>query len=186
MPDSPVGAALARDGMTVVAVRPVSAAAAALARPVGAAPFPADDLLCLPQPLAAAAAPPGVPALCAALAELLRAEKVRLSEVVPARFDYPGSCIAERVAVTQARVGEPTPYDEARRHGTSFLSRRRAFVLNADHPVVRDLAALAAREPELAAYLAAKLFFLGPDLDPQRDARLAGRATEARCRRRTA
>jgi molecular chaperone HtpG len=186
VPDSPVGAALARDGMTVAALRPGSAQARALGKLVGTAPYQADELLCLPQPVSAADVPPGGGELCAALSALLRAEKIRLSEVALSRFAYPGSCIADRVAVTQAQAGEPTPYGQARRHGSSLLARKRVFALNADHPAVRDLAALAAREPELAAYLAAKLFFLGSELDPQRDARLAGWATEVRCRRRTA
>jgi hypothetical protein len=90
------------------------------------------------------------------------------------------------VAITQRHPGELTPLEDVRTLATSIFSRRRELVLNAGHPALARLVVLAPREPELAAYLAAKLFYLGHELDAVTDAELALRAMEARCRRRTA
>jgi hypothetical protein len=180
LPHSPVGRTLAKDGKVVVAPRSDSAVRA-LAVLVGGSPPWADQLFCQPQPLAPGQTPPGGEALCSALAALLRDQGMAL-----AGFSYPGSGIGGRIAVTQKSLGELTTLDEARRYGSSVLSRRRTFVLNAQHPAVRQMSALAESEPELAAYLAAKLFFLGAELTTQVDSRLAQAALEARCRRRTA
>jgi hypothetical protein len=54
------------------------------------------------------------------------------------------------------------------------------LVVNADHPTVAHLLGLGAAEPELAAYLLLKLFFLRTELDPKRDNQLASFAAEAR------
>jgi hypothetical protein len=185
LPDSPVGRTLAKDGKVVAAPRSDSAVRA-LAALVGGNPPWADQLFCQPQPPAPGQTPPGGEALCSALAALLRDQGMRLADVALAGFSYPGSGIGGRIAVTQKSLGELTTLDEARRYGSSVLSRRRTFVLNAQHPAVRQMSALAECEPELAAYLAAKLFFLGAELTVQVDSRLAQAALEARCRRRTA
>jgi hypothetical protein len=182
---SPAGEALAAGGNVVVdaAAGAVSRALAALA---GRTPPCADALYCRPLPVDPAAEPPAGLALRSTLYALLRAHKARLGGVAFGRFAYPGSPIAGRVAITQHAAGELTELDDARRLGSSLLSRRRTLVLNVDHEVTLRLAALAAQEPELAAYLAAKLFLLGDSFTAATDSRLATLALEARCRRRTA
>jgi molecular chaperone HtpG len=56
-------------------------------------------------------------------------------------------------------------------------------VLAAEHPTLVQLRAVAGREPELAAYLALKAFFLHGELGSRTDAELATLAAEARWRR---
>jgi hypothetical protein len=66
---------------------------------------------------------------------------------------------------------------------TGWLASGRSLVLSAEHPTLRDLKAVARKEPELAAYLAVKSFFLHGELAPELDAELATLAAEARWRR---
>jgi molecular chaperone HtpG len=185
--DSAVGRALAASGRLVVVARGSSAEVDALAALTGSSSgSTADARLCLPRPLEPGERTPGGETLCAALFALLRARKARLAGVFLARFDGPGSWIADRVAITQREPGELTALEDVRELATSIFSRRRHLALNVGHSAVARLVVLAPREPELAAYLAAKLFYLGDRLDAVTDGALALRAMEARCRRQTA
>jgi hypothetical protein len=105
--------------------------------------------------------------LADAVARLLASWGAKLAGVWLGHFDYADSAVADRVAITQASFGELTLVSEAATLGTSFLASRRVVVLNADHPTIRSVAALAQGEPELAAYLAVKAFLLGPRLDAE-------------------
>ncbi len=87
------------------------------------------------------------------------------------------------VAITQRRFGDLDELGEVRELGTRFLSRKRTLVLNADHPTVHALVALAQSEPEMAAYVLSKLFFLGEKLDTTIDGELAQLALERRDQR---
>jgi len=146
----------------------------------------AGSLFCRPSPVAAEALPAGWAALREALVARLRADGRRLAGLEAGEFDHPGSRIADRVAIARRPDLTLAPLAEAGTLGTFFLARRRTLVLNVGHPAVRRLCAAAEREPEFAAYLAAKLFLLGSERGEGDDARSAARVWEARCRRRTA
>ena len=110
--------------------------------------------------------------LASSVATLLDDWGAKLGGVRLGHLEYPHSSVAERVAITQSEYGEATPVAEASTLGTSLFSSRRVVVLNADHPTIRSVAALAQTEPELAAYLAVKAFFLGDRLDAATDEKL--------------
>jgi hypothetical protein len=93
---------------------------------------------------------------------------------------YAESAVADHVAITQARFGELTAIEEVGKLSGGWFGRKRVLVVNADHPTVAHLLALGAAEPELAAYLLLKLFFLRTELDPVHDNSLASFASEAR------
>jgi hypothetical protein len=102
-----------------------------------------------------------------------------------ARFAGSGSTMNERIGVTQREFGEPTPWAEASTLGKGFFQRSRVLVVDADHAAVAHALALAAREPELAAYQLAKTFLLVHGaIDPSDDGKLchaAMRMREKRC-----
>jgi hypothetical protein len=120
--------------------------------------------------------------LSVAVAGLLEDWGAKLSSVELAHFDYPGSSIAGVLAITQRTLGELTSSDELGELGTGMFSRRRVLVVNVDHPLVSPAVVLAAHEPELAAYMLVKAFFVGVRLDPEVDGRLLGLASERRWR----
>jgi hypothetical protein len=181
---SPVGEALHASRAVVIEAPDGSAEAQLLEWLTQRAVPRAGTLFCRPLPVAAGELPAGWSALQGALVERLRADGRRLAGLEPGRFDHPGSAIAERVAIARRPDLTLAPLAEAGTLGTFFLSRRRTVVLNVGHPAVRRLCGAAQREPELAAYLAAKLFLLGSERAVRDDARSAGRVWEARCRRR--
>jgi hypothetical protein len=121
--------------------------------------------------------------LASAVAKLLDQWGAKVAGVRLGHLDYVDSSVADRVAITQAEFGEATPIEDAAVLGTGLLSSRRVVVLNADHPTIRTIAALAETEPELAAYLAVKAFFLGARLDAQTDETLLSLTYDHRQRR---
>lgn len=157
----------------------------ALAALIGAEPRRANALFCRPAAAAAEEEAAFAP-LSRSLTRLLEAWGAKLTGVALAHFDTPGSAITDLVAITQRELGEATPLEDARQLGSSFFSRSRALVVNADHPTVRQLLALSAREPELAAYQLCKLFFLGEKLTTALDGELAAASVSLRRRRRAA
>ena len=118
------------------------------------------------------------------VAALLEGWGAKLGGVALGHLDYAHSAVADRVAITQAEFGELTPVEDAGELGTRLFSSRRIVVLNADHPTIKTLGELAMREPEMAAYLAVKAFFLGNRLDAEVDETLVGLTHERRARRR--
>lgn len=187
---SPLTDALEADGGLVVWI-PDEAA------PAGAAASVATDLLAAlspvePTPVTAFGRPTELRddderargrALAGAVERLLTSWRAKVRRVRLGHFDYPESAIAQRVAMTQGEFGEITPLSQADEVGKGLLGSKRTVVLNVDHPTVRQLAALAPDEPELAAYLAVKAFFLGRRLDADSDVELAGLTLEARASR---
>ncbi|WAS99331.1 ATP-binding protein [Nannocystis punicea] len=178
---SPLVAAMRADKHFVIACAPrdaidtlVYTATAAWATPI--------TRWCTALPLASEEASAWAP-LCAALAALLKARGWKVREVTVGRFDYPESAIAERVAITQARFGECTKTADVGLLASGWLASGRVLVLSALHPTLLHLRAVARREPELAAYLAIKSFFLHGELSSTVDAELASAAAEARWRR---
>ena len=178
----PVGGALAaaRDRWPVAVVAEASPSFALLAAFPGPELRRADEVFCLPEP----AAEPDVAAwapLTGPVRALLQAHGARVAGVAVARFDYAGSSIADRVAVAQAEPGALTAVAEARELGRALWSRRRWVTLNAEHATARHLRDVSRQgEPELAAYLLAKLFFLDEALDGELDGALAAVALEQR------
>ena len=157
---SPVTAALERAGVTVVWLPGDSGPGYALLERL--APEVADvDDWCTALPPRDSDEAVRWQVLATAVANLLDAWGAKLSGVRLGHLDYSGSVVGDRVVVTQAEFGEATPLAELGELGTGLLSSRRVVVLNADHPTIRTIAGLAQSEPELAAYLAAKAFFLG-------------------------
>ncbi len=172
---------LLAEGHVVVACAADDDLVALLQAALAAAPAPVEDL-CTASPLPpdelAAWAP-----LRAALAALLKAGGLKLREVTVGRLDYPDSRVAGRAAITQAEPFSLTKLREIDELGGGWLTSGRALVLAADHPTLRRLRRVATHEPELAAYLALKSFFLHGELSPALDDRLATAAAEARWRR---
>jgi len=126
-------------------------------------------------------------ALANAVRGLLVADGVKLSGIAIGDLRYPGSPVADRIAITQGELGELTPIEEAGELGSGIFHSGRYVVLNAGHEVLRSLldGGGAATEPELSAYLIIKLIYLREELNPERDGRLVARALEGRCRRLT-
>jgi hypothetical protein len=119
---------------------------------------------------------------------LLDAWGGKVSAVELGHFAYAGSGIGDEIAITQresftgAGGGVLSKVAELDHIGQGFLSRSRVLVVNADHPTVKSLIRLSATEPELAAYLLVKLFFLGTRLDVEVDGVLAQATAELRAR----
>ncbi|MCA9526778.1 MAG: hypothetical protein KC549_10850, partial [Myxococcales bacterium] len=88
--------------------------------------------------------------------------------------------LADDAAITAADVSEPVPMAEIRKLDAGFLARKRTLVVNVDHPTVAHLIRLAAREPAVAAWMLARLFFLGLPVDAGRDAALMAATLKAR------
>ena len=119
------------------------------------------------------------------MARLIKAAGWKVREVAVGSLNYPDSPVADRLAISQAEFGELTPLADAGQLASGWLTRGRVLVLSAEHPTLLHLRAVAGREPELAAYLAIKAFFLHGELGLAVDARLATSAAEARWRRTT-
>ena len=141
--------------------------------------------------------PPRVTSVCTAVAatevERMRWQPLReatlgqlrelgltLSDLALGHLAYPESAVADHVAITQAELGELTRVEEISQLASGWFARKRVLVVNADHPTVVHLLELGVAEPELAAFLLLKLFFLRTELDPARDNQLASFAAEAR------
>ncbi|MBC8074043.1 MAG: hypothetical protein IAG13_37330, partial [Deltaproteobacteria bacterium] len=123
---------------------------------------------------------PGWPALRDAVADLLDAADARLAGIVLADCGYPGSPIADRVAITQANPGLLTGLDELDSLRVGLFARRHTLVVHRGHPLTREALALAVHEPEVAAYLLVKAFRLGRGLDAALDTRWIERVVERR------
>jgi hypothetical protein len=179
---SPVVERLLAAGHRVIACDEGDSVEALVVAALGVQPTAAASL-CTALPLNAAEAEAWEP-LRAALAGLVKAHgRWKVREVAVGRLAYPGSPVAGRAAITQAKPGELTAVAEIGELASGWLASGRALVLSADHPTLQHLRTVARREPELAAYLALKSFFLHGELEAELDAELAGKAAEARWRR---
>jgi hypothetical protein len=123
---------------------------------------------------------PGWPALRDAVAELLDTAGARLAGIVLAECGYPGSPIADRIAITQADPGLLTGLDDLDSLRVGLFSRRHTLVVHRGHALTREALALAAVEPEVAAYLLVKAFRLGRGLDAALDTRWIEHVVERR------
>ena len=178
---SPVVERLVAEGQRVIACAGGDAIEDLVHAALGLRPQ-AVALLCTALPLDPSEAPQRWLPLTGALAALLKS-KWKVREIAVGHLDYPGSPVAERVAISQAQVGELTSIADVDQLASGWLSSGRALVLNADHPTLVHLREVAEHEPELAAYLTLKSFFLHGELSPALDAELSTLAAEARWRR---
>ncbi|MEZ4382279.1 MAG: ATP-binding protein [Nannocystaceae bacterium] len=184
---SPVTETLAQRGRPVLDCAADDPIHALVVAATGRAPQPANAALVFACAAPEAAADPRWHHLANAARWLLAADGHKLRGVAIGTLAYPGSPVADRVAVSQRELGELTPTDEASKLSGGLLGGARFLVLNASHPFLCDLirSGAAAAEPELAAYLLLKQVYLRDALSPERDGRLAARAAEGRCRRST-
>ena len=121
-----------------------------------------------------------------ALNRLLAARGAKIASIELGHLAYPESPVANWIAITQGKLGELTPVVEIGRvDGGGWLSSGRVVVLNADHPTLARLLELGEHEPELAAYLVLRLFYLHSEQDPDELDRMALEAAEARWHRST-
>lgn len=166
--DGPLTRALEARGMVIVRARPDGPTGELLQAILDRRPVEASREWVLTEPLSDEGARP----LLDAVGALLRREGARVSEVRLARL--PG-----RVAGVVPRLGEPAAVAELDRLRTGFFASPGVVLVDPEHALGRRLVALAAREPQVAAWLLARTL-LRPN--PEEDARLALRAWEERCR----
>jgi hypothetical protein len=178
---SPVTEALIEQGETMLMVAPESFLAKIVAHVCERVP-PRVTSLCTAIAVPESERARWQPLREATLAQL-RELGLEVSELSLGHLAYPESPVADHVAITQAEFGELTEIDAVGKLASGWFGRKRVVVVNADHPTVVHLLGLGAAEPELAAYLLLKLFFLRTELDPVRDNQLASFATEARWQR---
>ncbi|MCA9699005.1 MAG: ATP-binding protein [Myxococcales bacterium] len=181
---SPTCGALHRDGQLVVAAgHRDTALQNLLILATGKSPQLVESL-CTATPASAGEAQQWR-GLAAALKHLLEGQGVKLSAIELGHLAYPDSPVAEHVAITQGKFGELTPVAEIGQLSKGWLASKRVVVVNADHPTVVHLLQIATREPEFAAYLLLKLFYLRSELPAELDGALATAAAEARWQRST-
>lgn len=132
----------------------------------------------LPLPLRDAAEHQVLDPLAEATRTVFREAGYKVSEVVFGHFDYPGSSLTSRVAVSQREPFTLTPLEDVGTLGQRFFSRSRPVIVNADHPTTLALGPLAQRDLPLAAYMLAKLFFVGSGWTPSIDGQLAAASQE--------
>ncbi len=136
----------------------------------------------LPLPLRDASEHAALDPLADATRVVFREAGHKVSEVLFGHFDYPGSSLASRVAVSQPDPFSLTPLQEISTLGRGFFARSRPVIVNADHPATKALGPLAQRDLPLAAYMLAKLFIVGSGLTPSIDGELAAAAHELESR----
>ena len=119
-----------------------------------------------------------------ALVDVLQEAGAKVSTAVLGQLVGPGA--DQWAAVSVDHLGELTALDDAGRLGAGLLSSKRTLVVNTAHGAVPQLLALGRTEPEISAYLLAKLFYLRTELAPVQDARLATAAWNRRWTRSNA
>lgn len=136
----------------------------------------------LPLPLRDASEHAALDPLAAATTSVFRGAGHKVSEVHFGHFDYPGSNLTTLVALSQRDPFSLTPLSEVKTLGSGFFARARPVVVNADHPATQALLSLSQRDLPLAAYMLAKLFFVGAGLTPSVDGELAAAAHQLESR----
>ena len=121
-------------------------------------------------------------ALGQAVEALLEEHGTKLGAVQFRSFNYEGSAIRDRVAISQREVDELTPTAEISLVTRGLFAVRRVLTINADHPLVRRTADVARREPAMAAYILLKAFMLGSELDAEVEGGLAAATAQMRKR----
>ncbi|HWB77691.1 MAG TPA: hypothetical protein VG755_22145, partial [Nannocystaceae bacterium] len=137
-----------------------------------------SDRWCMPRLLDPSAR--GWMPLRESLQALLRIAGAKLADVVLGECSYPGSPIADRLAITQETPGALTDLATLDTLRVGLLARRHTLVVHHGHPMTQEALGLAATEPELAAYLLIKAFRLGRGLDAALDTKLIEHVVGAR------
>ncbi|HEY0134606.1 MAG TPA: hypothetical protein VGB85_11010, partial [Nannocystis sp.] len=167
------------DDSTAVTVEASAAWVCALPRLLAGRPAPPlHTALCTSLPVAD---PPHWSRLRPVLATLLSEVGPRPRAITAGDLRYPGSAVAGRVAIAQDDLGAVTALDRLE------LVAGQRLIVHVAHPAVASAVALAEREPELAAYVLAKLVVLGHGrgLSIEADHTLAAKALELRWQRMT-
>ncbi|MCR9159707.1 MAG: ATP-binding protein [Nannocystaceae bacterium] len=97
----------------------------------------------------------------------------KVSEVLFGHFDYPGSSLGGAVAIAQKEPFSLMPKSEVKTLGEGLFAWSRPVIVNADHKATAAIVRLADRDLALAAFMLAKLFFVGAGLTPSIDGALA-------------
>ncbi|MBI5210189.1 MAG: ATP-binding protein [Elusimicrobia bacterium] len=127
----------------------------------GAEAMDASKAYMLPEVLPEPELDAGLRSLLKTLSSMDAVTGSKYRSIQPASFDYPGSCIAERIFVTQKTPGTLARADEKPSPSLfSLWKARRHALLNARHPFLKDLAAIHARLPGLACYMCLKVMHL--------------------------
>jgi len=105
---------------------------------------------------------------CATLSAMDEEVNRKYVQILPAAFDYPGSCITDYIFATQKEneLGELTPahpdpssfFDLVL--SSLFIRHRRSALINLSHPFIRRLVKLHGKRPGLAGYLCLKVMHL--------------------------
>jgi hypothetical protein len=181
---TPVVERLRATGQRVIACTSGDAVEALVTAACGERPREAASL-CLAVPLAAHERAADWQPLLDALRSLI-GRRFKVSELALAHLGYPGSSVADRLMISQARVGELDEVAAVGQLASGWLASGRALVIDVDHPTARHAQAIARSEPELAAYLLLKSFLLHErELAAELDDELASAAAEARWQRMT-
>lgn len=114
---------------------------------------------------------------------LLRGIGAEVAAVELGHLDYPGAAAPSPLAVMQDKPFELSALRDTALGVALLCPPRRTLVLNGDHATVRSLLPLSRGEPELAAYIMAKLCLHSAPRSPELDSRLLKLALEHRCRR---
>jgi len=135
-------------------------------------------VLCTSLPVAD---PPHWARLRPLLATLLAEVGPRPRAIAAGELRYPGSAVAQRVAIAQDDIGAVTALDALE------LAAGQRLIVHVGHPAVGSALGLAEHEPEFAAYKLAKLVVLehGRGLTVATDHTLAAKALELRWQRTT-
>lgn len=121
-----------------------------------------------------------------ALDESAAEQRVRVAHARASSLPASGAPHLPRVAVTHDSAHGLVDLAQATALGEGWFARSRHLLVNADHDGVSTLIELAQDEPELAAYMLTKMFWVGTRLDAAADSKLCALAAEARWRRRGA
>lgn len=135
---------------------------------LGAEPMQASKTFMLPEIVSGDGLAAAEREFCSTLAAMDRAVSRKYVRIIPARFDDPGTSIADFIFVTQKEkeVGElayaerdpDTFFDLIL---SSMLTReRRSALINLSHPFIRRLIRLHATRPGFAGYLCLKVMHL--------------------------
>jgi hypothetical protein len=101
-----------------------------------------------------------------------------------AEFNYPDSCIADRLYVMQNKPGELSKIaelDKTEKRSSSLfsiLSSSGTLVINNSHPYILKIQSFAEKDPEMASYFLAKLLYMDNGVETNTDAALASIAIE--------
>ncbi|TPW20586.1 MAG: hypothetical protein FD126_1538 [Elusimicrobia bacterium] len=127
----------------------------------------ASEALVRPEPLDDGALPDDARAFLETLRAVDARSGAKYKGISAADLAYPGSCVREKLFITQKEPGELSPAEEAPVSSLlSFGRSRRWALLHAGHPTFRTLTKLHGKRPGLAAFLCLKMLHLNDGAVP--------------------